>query len=136
MRRAFTFTSMVFVAILIGAAPALAGFCTVENKPTGPGQQAIIDFTDPTFESFEILNKSVEHRNENSFSEDGTPKLAGFLGVDLDGDGEADGEFLIPGTPEGHLPEGALTSGPDGDSQCDGKGVGNFFVCEGIELPH
>ena len=131
MRRAFTFTSMLLATIAIGAAPALAGFCFVENKPVGPGQQAVIDLTDPTFETFTILNKSAEHRNENSFTDDGTPHLAGFLGVDIDGDGEADGEFLIPGTPEGHLPEGALTAGPEGDSQCDGKGVGNFFVCAG-----
>jgi hypothetical protein len=128
MRRVFTFTSVLIAALVIGAAPALAGFCFVENKPVGPGQQAIIDFTDPTFESFEILNKSAEHRNENSFSEDGTPKIAGFLGVDLDGDGTADAEFLIPGNPDGHLPEGALQAGP-GDSQCDGHGVGNVFAC-------
>ncbi len=132
MRRGFMFTSMLLATIVIGAAPAFAGFCFVENKPVGPGQQAVINFTD---ESFEILNKSVEHRNENSLSDDGTPHLAGFLGVDLDGDGEVDGEFLIPGTPTGHLPEGALTAGPDGESQCDGKGVGNFFVCAGFEFP-
>lgn len=132
MKRAFTFTSMLIAAIAIGAAPALAGFCFVENKPIGPGQQAVINFADG---SFEILNNSAEHRNENSLSEDGTPRIAGFLGVDLDGDGTADAEFLIPGNPDGHLPEGALQAGPDGDSQCDGHGVGNVFVCLGGEEP-
>lgn len=111
--RRITTIIAVVSALLLVAAPAFAGHCTVADKPADSGIAAVIDIRtgDPVW-----LSTSTQKRIQNVGMQQFLETFHGWLGIDLNGDQEADVSILIPGNTEGgvpQLPETAYENGPE-----------------------
>lgn len=97
-------TMMVAMSV---ASPAFAHHCTNANKKAGAG--------------------SVGTVNIATGEETITKKNGGFLTIT---DGST---FSYDVFAHRTLPDGAMAVGPEGDSECDGKGIDDALACEGID---
>ncbi len=117
--RVMTSTVAVALALLVGAGPALAHYCTNANKQAGAGSIGVYNVVTETFTPAKRLNPNFD-------PETGKGLNSGFVTF-------TDGEhFSFDVYVHQTLPEGALAAGPGGDDHCDGQGVDSALACLGI----
>jgi hypothetical protein len=105
----FLVTAMMLT--IMAAAPAFAHYCTNVNKKAGAG--------------------SIGTVNVDTGEETITKKNGGF--VTVTGTREDGSTFSYDVFAHRTLPDGAMAAGPEGDSECDGRGIDNALACEGID---
>jgi hypothetical protein len=109
------FSKAIVLALMLTVfvtTPVLAHVCTPANKLPGAGSIGVYNVVTETFEPGKKLSPNMAN--------------GGFVTI-TDGATFAYDIFLHQ-----TLPEGALSSGPGGDDQCDGRGVDNFLACIGV----
>lgn len=114
-RRLVTTVIATLSALWLAAGPAFAGHCTVADKPTDAGIAVIIDVSGEGFEPV-WFSQGAQKRIENVGMEHFFETFHGWIGFDLDGDGEAEVATLVPGNTEDgipQLPNPAYVNGPD-----------------------
>lgn len=109
-RRLGTTLTATAMTLLVGAAPALAHWCTVADKPADSGIQVLFDANsdEPTW-----ISKGVQQRIDHLGFEGFLQTFHGWIGLDFDSDGHADASILLPGAPEGEIPQIAQVSGAE-----------------------
>ena len=105
----FLVTAMMLT--IMAAAPAFAFHCTPVNKKAGAG--------------------SIGTVNVDTGEETITKKNGGFITVT--GTREDGSTFSYDVFAHGTRPDGAMAAGPEGDSECDGRGIDDALACEGVE---
>ena len=93
------------------AAPAFAHHCANVDKKAGAG--------------------SIGTVNISTGEEEFTKKNGGF--VTVTGEREDGSTFSYDTFAHKTLPDGAMAAGPEGDSECDGRGIDDVLACEGVE---
>ena len=101
-------TMMVAMSV---ASPAFAHHCTNANKKAGAGSAGTVNIS----------------TGEETF----TKKNGGFITVT--GEREDGSTFSYDVFAHRTLPDGAMAAGPEGDNECDGRGIDDAFACEGVE---
>ncbi|MDP8929846.1 MAG: hypothetical protein M3O70_15060 [Actinomycetota bacterium] len=110
------------ITLVLGAAPALAHFCTVADKPPAAGVQVLVD---GNTDDVVWVSQGVQQRWDRMGEEKFFQTFHGWVGIDFDGDRVADFAVLLPGGQEGHLPMAAYENGPD----CHGVvHIGQYFA--------
>jgi hypothetical protein len=89
------------------ASPAFAHHCTNANKKAGAG--------------------SVGTVNIATGEETITKQNGGFITI------TNGSTFSYDVFAHRTLPDGAMAAGPEGDSECDGRGIDDALACEGID---
>jgi hypothetical protein len=108
----------VFVAL--GTGIAQAHQCTNANKPVDAGWRVLVGPGDTLSFNDPGLEQQFAKDPDAAFD-----RFSGILGIDFDGDGDADLTTYIVG-PNGELPEAAQLSG----SECNGiVNIGAYFDC-------
>lgn len=108
VRRYATAALCAPAVIALTAAPALAHECTNASKPAGSGIQVLIGPTD----EIEWATKGVWNRiDQGLIDPDSGEGFSGLVGIDFDGDGNADFSTYIVG-PDGEIPLKAQWNGP------------------------
>lgn len=120
IRRAATITVATASVLAIGAGPALAGQCVNPDKQAGAGAQVLINFTNG---EVSFLTEGMEKRFESGVTTEET--FRGLIGLDFDGDGEADVTTWIVGK-YGEIPSKAQEVG----AECHGViNADDYFGC-------
>lgn len=103
----------VMMLTVMTATPAFAHFCFVANKKPGAGSGATVNIDTGEYTP--------------------TKKNGGGAFTTVTGEREDGSTFSYDVFAKKTLPEGARSSGPEGDNQCDGRGVDDALACEGLE---
>jgi hypothetical protein len=109
---------------LVATSSALAFHCTVVNKPTGSGSAGSIVVQvngDGTVTPLSAVK---------NLAPNGNPKGGFFTVTWVDPTGATIRVSDV--FSHGLRPDGALMSGPDGTSECDGVGIDDVLDCLGI----
>ena len=109
--RLMVLVASAMVLTMMVAAPAFAFHCTPVNKKAGAG--------------------SIGTVNVDTGEETITKKNGGFITVT--GEREDGSTFSYDVFAHRTLPDGAMAAGPEGDSECDGRGIDDALACEGID---
>lgn len=107
------------LAVAVGTGSAFAHYCTPANKADGAGSVGTYNIATGAF----TPNKKLMP----GFNPDEGKVNGGFVTF-------TDGQFSYDLFMHQLLPDGALSSGPEGDDQCDDQGIDNALDCLGI--PH
>jgi hypothetical protein len=110
-KRLTVFLAAAMLMTMMAAAPAFAHHCTNVNKKAGAG--------------------SVGTVNVDTGEETITKQNGGFITVT--GTREDGSTFSYDVFAHRTLPDGAMAAGPEGDSECDGRGIDDALACEGID---
>lgn len=101
-------------ALLLMAAPAFAGHCTVADKPADAGVQVVIDTNTgaPVW-----VSQGVQQQIDKFGMAHVEEHFKGWIGLSFDGDAEPEVSTLIPGRNGElgfpHLPLTSYDNGPD-----------------------
>ena len=106
-KRLTVFLAAAMMLTMMSAAPAFAHHCFNANKKDGAGSIGTVNIA----------------TGEETF----TKEHGGFVTIT---DGST---FSYDVFANRTLPDGAMAAGPEGDSECDGRGIDDAFACEGID---
>lgn len=126
--RSFTRVATAFVAVpvafvALGAGPALAHQCTNASKPQDKGWRILVDVS--TEDETLTFNDPGLERQFNTDPEATMDRFSGIIGLDFDGDGDADLSTFIVG-PDDEVPVEAQERG----AECKGiVNIGDYFAC-------
>jgi hypothetical protein len=105
IRRAAVVSVATVSIFAVGAGPALAHKCINPNKQGGAGAQLVVNFDDEIV----WMSTGLEKRMESGVTTE--ENFHGLIGIDFDGDDEADMTTWIVGK-YGEVPETAQYAGP------------------------
>ena len=114
----------VTTVALAAASSALGFHCTVVRKPTGSGSAGSIIVQVDADGTATPLSATL------NVAPNGNPEGGFFTVTWLLPDGATQVNDVFS---HGVRPDGALMSGPNGTSECDGVGIDDVFNCLGIE---
>ena len=118
--RAVTTVAAVPVILALSAAPALAHQCTNASKPPDKGWRVLVGPGDSLTFASAGLEKQFYADPEATME-----RFSGIIGIDFDGDGDADMSTYIVG-PEDEIPHQAQENG----AACKGiVNVADYFAC-------
>lgn len=109
-RLATTFAAVPVAFVALGAGPALAHNCVNASKPQDAGWRVLIDVSTED-ETVTFASAGLE-KQFASDPEAALERFAGILGIDFDGDGDADVSTYIVG-PDGEVPIEAQERGAE-----------------------
>lgn len=120
IRRAATVSVATVSVLAVSTGAALAHQCVNPDKQAGAGAQILIDFTDG---GITFLTAGMEKRFASGVTTEDT--FRGLIGLDFDGDGDADMTTWIVGR-YGEIPQQAQAAG----AECHGViSVDAYFGC-------
>jgi hypothetical protein len=124
-RRAAIGSGAAIALIVLAAAPGMAHECVNPDKQPGAGAQVIINVTT---DAVTFANPGIEKRFTSGVTSEET--FRGLIGLDFDGDGQADLTTWIVGK-YGEIPEQAQLAG----AACHGVlNIDAYFTCMEAEL--